>query len=461
MLRQTFSISSIRAIPRGDRRSRSERTTPLLAVTLAVLVLLCVLAPVSATAAPTDRITGKASSQLSKKVDSFVARHVGKAVDYDGIYGAQCVDLFNFYNRDVVGGGFLSVDFAYQLWTRFPAPASNSYIKVGASKPPRKGDVAIYAQPLPGSDGAGHVAIVLGNPGGRLAVFHQNWPWGSSSHKQQISKAHLLGYLRPKSKGRPKPKGNAPIGSFDSAVGLAGGKARVRGWTIDPDVPNRPTTVHLYVDGEAGSGARGINLGKAKLKRLDVAKRYRAKWPNVTPNHGFDKTITGLSPGNHKLFLYAIDAGGGGGNKLISSKVVTVPAPPPSKKPKPTIPRPTPATGKVLLVDNRVTNGATQMREDPTPVRLTTKPWINCGSRGCNVAGTERRSGQTYDKAICQTTGERTTNGHDGSSIDDRNPGLFTSTRYYKVKLTNGKTGFVSEVWINKKHRGGLGLPKC
>jgi hypothetical protein len=70
-------------------------------------------------------------------------------------------------------------------------------------------------------------------------------------------------------------------------------------------------------------------------------------------------------------------------------------------------------------------------------------------------------SGQTYDAAVCQTTGERTTNGHDTNPSDDANPELFSSNRYYGVRLTNGVFGYVSEVWIRAADRGGLGLPGC
>lgn len=133
--------------------------------------------------------------------------------------------------------------------------------------------------------------------------------------------------------------------------------------------------------------------------------------------------------------------------------------------PQPPASTPTaPASGPTrvpITVHNKVTNGATQMREDTVPVRLTSKPWIYCGSRGCNIGGTERSTGGVYDAAICWTTGERTTNGHDGSATDDGNPGLYTSNRYYVVKLTNGVQGYVSWVWINPAHRDGRGLPNC
>lgn len=118
------------------------------------------------------------------------------------------------------------------------------------------------------------------------------------------------------------------------------------------------------------------------------------------------------------------------------------------------------ALRRVLVVDNRVTNGM-GMREDSTPARLTTKPWTFCTSRGCNIYGTERGSGGTYDAAICQTTGERTTNGNDHDASDDANPERFESTRYYGVSLANGTFGYVSEVWIRAADRGGLGLPAC
>ena len=121
---------------------------------------------------------------------------------------------------------------------------------------------------------------------------------------------------------------------------------------------------------------------------------------------------------------------------------------------------PPPGGRKVIVVDNRATNGMA-MRQDGTPLRLITKPWIHCGIRGCNINGTERTDGQTYDGAVCQTTGERTTNGNDSDPSDDANPDLFESTRYYGIRLADNTFGYANEVWIRKDFRGGLGLPAC
>lgn len=115
---------------------------------------------------------------------------------------------------------------------------------------------------------------------------------------------------------------------------------------------------------------------------------------------------------------------------------------------------------KILTVDNRVTNGPT-MREDPVLLRLTTLPRTFCGRDGCLINGTERVTGGTYDAAVCQTVGQRFTNGHDTSPDDDANPDLYESTLYYGVRLADNTFGYVSEVWIRREDRGGLGLPAC
>jgi hypothetical protein len=76
------------------------------------------------------------------------------------------------------------------------------------------------------------------------------------------------------------------------------------------------------------------------------------------------------------------------------------------------------------------------------------------------LAGTEITTGSTLT-ARCQVQGDRTTNGQDGSSGDDTNPGLFTSTRWYGITWPDGRFGYISEVWIEPAYHGGLGLLTC
>lgn len=209
-----------------------------------------------------------------------------------------------------------------------------------------------------------------------------------------------------------------------------------------------------------------------KVKRGDTVTWKNVNWV-LTPRNGIGVKVgkrgkigrfanVGPAAADPKKLVYkkvgCVDRAGKfidcpGGNPVIPGQEVVAPTPVGNGG--------TPApVRRVITVDNRVTNGM-GMREDPTPLRMLTKPWILCGSRGCNINGTERVSGQTYDAAVCQTQGERTTNGHDTDPSDDANPLRFESTRYYGVRLGNGTFGYVTEVWIRAADRGGLGLPQC
>lgn len=112
-----------------------------------------------------------------------------------------------------------------------------------------------------------------------------------------------------------------------------------------------------------------------------------------------------------------------------------------------------------VIVDDRVTNGA-GMREDASPAYLSLRPRNYCKSNGCAIPGTDYHSGATAT-AVCQTQGERVTNGDDASPADDANPDLYTSTLWYGVIGPDGRVGYLSEVWVAVAYRGGQGLPTC
>jgi len=214
-------------------------------------------------------------------------------------------------------------------------------------------------------------------------------------------------------------------------------------------------------------GEKRISRSKKRRKRLVVRRAENDTFETITilrPRRGWTLTIwikARLLPAPAPVTVQlrrVKPAPALQPNPTPTPQPVPVPAPSPTPTPIPDPPPDPPE--KRLIIDNRVTNGM-GMREDPIPVRLTTKPWKLCGSRGCNINGTERISGQSYEWAICQTQGERTTNGHDTNASDDANPLRFESTRYYGVRLASGVFGYVSEVWIRAQDRGGLGLRQC
>jgi len=105
---------------------------------------------------------------------------LGQALDFDGSWGAQCVDLFNYYFQYLVGGnpydyGY-GVNSAYQL---FDVKNDNfNYIVNNPSDPnqlPSPGDILIHWGSLPGSGGHGHVSIIASCDSSSYTVYEQNW----------------------------------------------------------------------------------------------------------------------------------------------------------------------------------------------------------------------------------------------------------------------------------------------
>lgn len=139
---------------------------------------------------------------MTISIEEFVAKYDGQAVDFDKKYGAQCVDLFNFYNSEVVGAPWIGTPAtggARDLY-EVDSPARNQhYKKLGVDELVQAGDVEVAAAPNGRyvengqTKYLGHVRIALGN--GRY--IEQN---GKISQKTAITTANLpgkLGVLRP------------------------------------------------------------------------------------------------------------------------------------------------------------------------------------------------------------------------------------------------------------------------
>ncbi|MEJ9076789.1 CHAP domain-containing protein [Gordonia malaquae] len=252
-------------------------------------------------------------------VDAFVAQWNGQYAEYDGANGAQCVDLFNFYNRDVVGAPRIGVTYAAELFNAAPG-AYYDKLEVGAA--PRKGDVAVWGASFPnGSGGAGHVAIVLADQGAQIQVLTQN---PGATKIASMTKGHITGYLRPKNlAGDPL----SPVGSLDEVSSPSPGKVKVRGWAFDRDALARSIDVHVYVGGGVGTaGVEGHAL-TANVSRPDVDSAH-----GVGALHGFDSMLATNKRGRQDVCVYAINIGGGDSVEL-GCRAVTIDSPPVGSNP--------------------------------------------------------------------------------------------------------------------------------
>lgn len=107
--------------------------------------------------------------------DEFITKYDGKLVDFDGSYPNQCVDLVEFYNRDVIGAPRLGGN-AAELARNPQADFYDKKVNTPFYIPPR-GAIAVWNRNV--GNGNGHTAIVLEASLLTFRSFDQNWPTGA------------------------------------------------------------------------------------------------------------------------------------------------------------------------------------------------------------------------------------------------------------------------------------------
>lgn len=130
-------------------------------------------------------------------VSEFAVKYNGKTVDFDGAYGAQCVDLFRQYCHDVVECPHTgSVDGARELWFRFGDNREKEFFVRLNALQARLGDVLI--EDATATNKWGHVSIILAVENERALVMQQNGiSQGNGVELGIRSLKGALGILRP------------------------------------------------------------------------------------------------------------------------------------------------------------------------------------------------------------------------------------------------------------------------
>lgn len=125
----------------------------------------------------------------------FIQQHNGQFVNYDTVYGPQCMDLYRQYVKDVLGfPQSPGVSIAAQVW--YQAHPHFDKIACVLGRYPVEGDIVIWQWRY---GGTGHVAIVIKANAVGLTCFSQNDPLRSPSIiKEYSSYKYVLGWLHPK-----------------------------------------------------------------------------------------------------------------------------------------------------------------------------------------------------------------------------------------------------------------------
>lgn len=130
----------------------------------------------------------------------FINEKIKTKVDYDGYYGAQCVDLYRQYCKDMYGittlemlgdGGARDI---YLKYDQFPNE-KKYFIQLDAKNHiyAKTGDIAIWdATP---TNPFGHVAIVVDDQLSKILVLEQDGFKQDGAKLALRDKENLLGYL--------------------------------------------------------------------------------------------------------------------------------------------------------------------------------------------------------------------------------------------------------------------------
>ncbi len=135
--------------------------------------------------------------------DIWVKKNLKKGIDYDGVYGVQCVDLAKHYIKNVLGTEPKSIGNAIEYYNK---RYTSDYLKSNfiwiSNTPdfvPKKGDLCVFTS----KSGNGHISIATGE--GNTHYFYsydQNYPSGKHEPMTKIKHRYtsFLGVLRPKHK---------------------------------------------------------------------------------------------------------------------------------------------------------------------------------------------------------------------------------------------------------------------
>ena len=137
-------------------------------------------------------LSAYATSKTQSEAVNWANAQIGKSLDQDGVYGAQCVDLIRYYYQflgvsPVSGNG---CDYA-----KNSLPSGWQRIKIYNGFIPQPGDIAVWTY---ASSAYGHVAIITSADSSRMNVVEQN---GSThitrSHSYSYSYGTFYGVIRP------------------------------------------------------------------------------------------------------------------------------------------------------------------------------------------------------------------------------------------------------------------------
>ncbi|MBR1507937.1 MAG: GBS Bsp-like repeat-containing protein, partial [Eubacterium sp.] len=241
----------------------------------------------------TDLLGNPATKTVDQAID-WCKSKVGQSIDVDGYPYNQCVDFIKAYYQ-YLGASPVLGDGKDYSWNSLPSGWTR--VQGGA---PQRGDILVYGASE--SNSAGHVAIYESE----YSTYHQNFGNNGmitrETYRYNGFTNPYWGYIRPQWENDNHPWGTVDTISSDN------GEVTFRGWAFDLDNTSKAISIHVYIDGPAGTG-RMFSSGTANKERTDVNDKY-----GTGKNHGYEFSVPTNITGSHSFYVYAINIDKNGGN---------------------------------------------------------------------------------------------------------------------------------------------------
>ena len=153
-------------------------------------------------------------------LQDFIKKYNWRAIDYDGVWGAQCVDLVRQYIKEVLNAvqpPAVGDKGAAHLWDNYLPQHYDRFVNTLWAIP-QPGDIVIWNRNTGG--GHGHVAIIESASLMSFRAFSQNDPMGSYSHLRTYYYKNVIGWLRAKKTTPPPPPENPDDVKFNKIMAL-------------------------------------------------------------------------------------------------------------------------------------------------------------------------------------------------------------------------------------------------
>ncbi len=146
---------------------------------------------------------GKGAGTMS--FDAFIKKYLGKATDYDGAYGAQCVDLIKLYLKHCFGvkaGAWGNAHAYYDYFNIRPELKAN-FVRIKNTKKfiPMKGDICVFGTKFSDSHKCGHIGLATDKSDLKFISMYDQNAFGNHDpvriSEYDYNGTHFLGVLRP------------------------------------------------------------------------------------------------------------------------------------------------------------------------------------------------------------------------------------------------------------------------